>query len=246
MAPQSRSSSPTSKQRKSWFSFHRRAHNRARTEPDQPPPSAFELHQQYNNLPASAEESDQRVGPLQFAPNRIATLYVTPSERNLYLAAMAQLDQGPQPLHLWADPPPRLPRLPTNSVMNTEPPRIASPLIHPLTTTPLSPKLVTSPNLPESGLQIREEFRSTQAPQKYTRHALLSLVPNSFVRLTGFAPETVAAVNQAMGEAWPGGVWLRSEEMAAVIQKPGNGENYTWKADLHGRAWKRKGSQELK
>jgi len=243
MTPPSRPTSPASnksKRRKSWFSFRRRAH-RSRTDVDrpQPPPSAFHPHRAASG---ADNPPDQIAGPLQFQPERIATLYVTPSERDLYLAAMSQLDQPPQPLHLWADPPPRLPRLPVNPPMSPE--SSAPTSMHPLHNMPLSPKLVTSPNLPGSGLQIREEFRQTPTLSS-TRHALLSLAPNSFLRLTGFDPETVAAVNQAIGETWPGGIWQRSEEMDTVVQRPGRGDGFTWKAELHGRAWKRKGSQEL-
>ena len=96
-----------------------------------------------------------------------------------------------------------------------------------------------------TGLQVREEFRAPAVQGRTPRHALLSLVPNAFLRFTGFPPETIIAVDQAVAENWPMGVWLRSDEMETVRQMGGDGQGYTWKVELHGRAWKRKGSQEL-
>jgi hypothetical protein len=48
-----------------------------------------------------------------------------------------------------------------------------------------------------------------------------------------------------MTETWPLGVWLRSEEMDRMSKRTDTGENLTWRAELHGKAWKVKGSQEL-
>lgn len=239
--PRSNSSSPisTKSKRKSWFSFHRRAKPRTGTEDTGPlsPPSAFTY---------APPQPDTRLGPLQFAPARVQTLYITPSERNLYLAAMSQLDQGVQPLPLWAEPPPIIPRLPVSHPMDSALPNGFVPIAqYPLTTIPLSPKLVTSPGLPGNGLMIREEFRRPNSPSKATRHALLCLLPTSFLRFTGFEPKTLIAMDRTMMESWPQGVWLRSEEMDKMSRRKGNGENLTWKVELHGRAWKVKGSQEL-
>ena len=119
------------------------------------------------------------------------------------------------------------------------------PPAHPLINVPLSPKLVTSPGIPHNGLQIREEFRRAPSPAKPTRHALVSLVPDSFIRFTGFSPQTLIAVDRTLVENWPMGVWLRSEEMEKVIEKGGTGEGLSWRVELHGQAWKKKGSQEL-
>ena len=237
-APVAPSTPQKSKVRRSWLTLSRRTRKNAKNDSSSippAPPSAFEQHQHL------VRPSNTLI-PIQFEPNRIATLYVTPSERNLYLAAMAQLDAPPQALPLWADPAPKLPGPPPliDPVI-----RGFSPAPHPLTTAPLSPKLVTSPGLPESGLQIREEFRAPTVQAQPARHALVSLVPNSFLRFTGFPPETIVAVDRTLTENWPLGVYLKSEEMDAVRRKEGDGQESTWRVELHGRAWRRKGSQEL-
>lgn len=101
--------------RKSWFSFSR-----------QKPKSDGVPNSNSNSNRFSAYNSDpqERLRPIQFEPNRVATLYVSPSERNLYLAAMSQLDQSPPPLPLWTDPAPELPRL--NPTDPLDPPLVPS------------------------------------------------------------------------------------------------------------------------
>lgn len=245
--PQTRSPSPTSKQsdRKSWFSFKpRRAKNASGKKEGKngpplplPPPSVFDDNR--------AEEVDTRLGPLQFAPNRIATLYVTPSERNLYLAAMSELDQGPQPLPLWSDPAPKIPQLPLPPPIDSKPLTLASPSQPTAHTPPPSPEVVTSPKPPRSGLQVREKLSEAMAQPETTRHALLCLIPDAALRLTGFPPDTIVAVDKTLDENWPLGVHTRSQVPQELVWTKGNEEQLTWNVELHGEAWRRKGAQEL-
>ncbi|WVW86032.1 hypothetical protein I302_108070 [Kwoniella bestiolae CBS 10118] len=213
-----------------------------------PPPSAW------TGLP------EERLRPILFQPNRIQTLYVSKSERDLYLAAMSQLDQAPPPLPLWADRAPELPKLNTQltplkapSIPNGSIGRSGgharsiseggSTAFHPLTSRPLSPKLVTSPQMGRSGLMVRDEFIRTAPPQQ-SKHALMAFTPPSGLRLTGFPPSTISAVDLVLQENRDQGIMGRSES-AENLSKRKEDEKFTWKVELEGKVWKRKGSQEL-
>lgn len=251
--------------RKSWFNHLR---NPARSK--DPPPSSYQpLGAIVQQEEAGGDKTD-RLRPIQFSPNRIATLYVTPSERNLYLAAMAHLSEDPRPLPLWSEPAPTLPQFPISPTIEhgahsnvqtpngavfspTSPtsPYAASHGDHlPLSSLAMSPKLVTSPNLPltGSGLQIRDEFRNIGRPQTTaTKHALLSLNPPGSLRFTGFPLAALIAIDEVLIENWPLGVLKRSDSVDVLKKRLSQDRDaeINWKVDLEGKAWKRKGSQEL-
>ncbi|WWC71904.1 uncharacterized protein I206_105863 [Kwoniella pini CBS 10737] len=252
--------------RRSWFSFRRnkqlissdnsiqqqlkreQEENSHLVTPFQPPPSAW-------------ANNEDRLRPIQFQPNRIQTLYVSKSERDLYLAAMSQLDELPPPLPLWSDRAPELPKL-NAQLTPLKAPSIpngsigksgkharsisegGSTAFHPLTARPLSPKLVTSPQMGRSGLMIREEFKQRSDPPKSTKHALMALLGPSGLRFTGFPPSTISAIDLVLQENWNLGIGARSES-ASDLSKRSEEDKFTWKVELDGKVWKRKGSQEL-
>jgi len=216
--------------RKSWF---------RRSRGDLPPTKADDGQE----VIIDDQDDPERLRPLHFSPNRIATLYVTPSERNLYLAAMSALDKGPPPLPLWSESPPTLPLLPS------QPPNghftsSSTDWTH-LTTLPKSPKFVTSPDMPEdgNGLTVRDEFR--RIPPRSTKYAFLSLNPPSGTRFTGFPVGTFLAVDAVFLEKWPAGVRKRSESFEGLRARGNSHESLSWTTELSGKVWKRKGHQEL-
>ncbi|WVQ72520.1 hypothetical protein IAR50_002077 [Cryptococcus sp. DSM 104548] len=246
---QSRLSPPSAMKgpsRKSWFSFSRHKPNSIKAEeasliaPDRQ--SLFSSRRQ-STLSATNGDAGatERLRPIQFSPNRIATLYVTPSERNLYLAAMSQLDEGPPPLPLWTDPAPALPRVDPSPPLDYIPPKPPSAWQK----RPMSPKLfpggVRHPSNP--GLQIREEFRNT-APPKAANHALVALIAPDGMRFTGFPPAALIAVDHSISEEWPWGVVKRSEG-AAELQARSDKDTVVWNVTLRGKVWRRKGNEEL-
>lgn len=190
------------------------------------------------------QDDVERLRPINFSPNRIATLYVSTSERNLYLAAMSQLDNGPPPLPLWSEPPPTLPPLPPQS---THGHIQASPSDwNTSTINPISPKFVTSPVAAGNGrpgLMIRDEFRPLQP--RSAKHALLSLNPPSGMRFTGFPSEALLAVDAVIVEKWPMGLRKRNDSVDGFWAKTKAGEALSWTIELGGTAWTRKGHQEL-
>ncbi|WVR09788.1 hypothetical protein IAU60_006864 [Kwoniella sp. DSM 27419] len=234
------------KKRKSWFSFRRIRSPPESAASDQPATIGAQAEP-----PSAWHDPQERFRPIQFAPSRIQTLYVTKSERDLYLAAMAQLDQAPPPLPLWSDPAPSLPQLPSSdrlppmSILNGSVYSHGRSMSegHPLTARPLSPKLVYSPNIGLSGLLVRDEFRKIEPPRKI-RHALLALVGPSSIRLTGFPPLAVLAVDATLRDNTKMLTIHRSDTLEAVATR-GDKEVFTWTAELNGKVWKRKGSEEL-
>ncbi|WVQ84920.1 hypothetical protein IAT38_007083 [Cryptococcus sp. DSM 104549] len=259
--------------RRSWFSFTRSKPNSPRAEeaslaflhpPD--PASTTGLP----SLPGAPPSSygpipEDRLSPIQFSPNRIATLYVTPSERSLYLAAMAQLDAGPPPLPLWTDPAPSLP-----SVRHAPPlqpvdvPRVPSvhyrgfsdptsgattPAHHPWSARAMSPKLWPAPDtLPSpTGLQVRDEFR-TFSPPRPSAHAILALSPPGTMRFTGLPVSVLILLDEVLDGAagWPRGVARRSERVEELKAKgDAEADEVVWTVELEGKVWKRKGSEEI-
>ncbi|RXK37803.1 hypothetical protein M231_04959 [Tremella mesenterica] len=246
MPPDSSQSSPESKsktekkQRKSWFSLSRNSkeHVRSRSPPKSSPT-------------APPSQPQERFRPISWKPNRIETLYVSPSERNLYLAAMSQLDQAPPPLPLWSDPAPSLPQV-VPQTFDLIPNSLAQQAmktsdIHPLTTRPMSPKLVTSPemSLNSPGLMVRDEFRRLPPPRT-RQHALLALQLPNGLKFTGFGVTTLIAVDEVLKEGWGLGVGKRSETVENLAQRGENeGHVASWRVSLRGQVWKRKGSEEL-
>ncbi|ORX40706.1 hypothetical protein BD324DRAFT_678147 [Kockovaella imperatae] len=234
---------------RSWFRFsaHRPKSKSADTQPTTSP---------LGNTNSIPEQDPYR--PLQFGPPRIASLYVSPSERNLYLAAMAQLERAPPNLPLWSDPTPSIPPLAPQPPFQAQLPNHDG---RPLSTAnghsksdsqslanrSMSPKLVTSPGVQSlaAGLSVRDEFRLNRVPPRSTRHALLSLVPPATLRFTGFPATAVIAADEALSEAWHQGVTNRSESRYDLQRRGEAQDGALWKVELEGRAWKRKGRQEL-
>ncbi|ODN95195.1 hypothetical protein L198_04583 [Cryptococcus wingfieldii CBS 7118] len=242
-SPPSAMKSPS---RRSWFSFSRHKPNSIKAEeasliaPDRQ--TLFSSRRQSTFSAANGDAGGtERLRPIQFSPNRIATLYVTPSERNLYLAAMSQLDQGPPPLPLWTDPAPALPRVDPSPPLDHTPPNPPSAWQH----RPMSPKLFPGgvPHPGSPGLHIREEFRNT-APPKAANHALVALIAPGGMRFTGFPPAALIAVDHAISEEWPWGVVKRSEG-ASELQARGEKDTVVWNVTLKGKVWRRKGNEEL-
>ena len=182
------------------------------------------------DLVSTTSEGSTRLRPHQFSPNPIASLYVTSSERNLYLAAMSQLDQPPQHLALWSEPAPSL------APISIQPPLDAHPPLPIPVPVPNSEKLVMSPQTGSRGLMIRDEFK--RVDPRATQHALLSLVAPSSMRFTGFPGSALASVDAVLG-GWPMGVRSRSVSGEKLREVD------VWKVKLGGRAWKQQGHQEL-
>jgi hypothetical protein len=223
-----------------------------------PYPSTSALTDQSQVAPSVSEPPQrgsviERLRPIQFTPNRLQTLYVTPSERNLYLAAMAQLDRSPPPLPLWlqtdSQPSPSLPPIqhqppissPDRTGHRPDPTSIDWPT---LSSMPRSPKMVTAPhlNLAQGGLMIREEFKRLPPP-KSAQHALLALSGAANLRFTGFPVDVLSAVQDTLLDAWPPGlvsVGTPLEGLSLI-----EGAQLVWRVQLAGVAWKRPGKEEL-
>lgn len=247
--------------RKSWFSFSRQKPKSTKAEEasivspaDMPPAAAPDGVPNSNSNRFSAYNSDpqERLRPIQFEPNRVATLYVSPSERNLYLAAMSQLDQSPPPLPLWTDPAPELPRL--NPTDPLDPPLVPSsytitrptPGLDLWTDRLYNPKLfpggVYDPPF-STGLFVRDEFRSYSA-RKSTNHAIIALTPPGEIRFTNFPPSALLALDNVIRDQWPQGIVKRSLGVIELKERDEN-DKIVWTANLEGKAWKRKGNEEL-
>lgn len=217
--------------RKSWLPFSKKtdpAVVESESKGAAPPPSAFK-----------DPDPTDRLRPIQFSPNRLQTLYVTPSERNLYLAAMSQLDENPPHLALWSDPAPSLPHIDSTDAISSPinegggwPERQQSPI-------PIDPRLVTSPEARfNGGLQIRDEFRRL-APAKEVRYANMALTGAGGLRFTRFPAnvlvdlERLFPANKVVAES--------KEELLSM----GNAGVPFWKVKMLGSMWKRTGAEEL-
>nr|XP_018261001.1 uncharacterized protein I303_06718 [Kwoniella dejecticola CBS 10117]OBR83159.1 hypothetical protein I303_06718 [Kwoniella dejecticola CBS 10117] len=253
--------------RRSWFSFRRNKQllSSSNSIQQQSIPEGEQnnhhLVTPFQSPPSAWGNNEERLRPIQFQPNRIQTLYVSKSERDLYLAAMSQLDELPPPLPLWSDRAPELPKLNTQltplkapSIPNGSTGKSGrharsiseggSTAFHPLTARPLSPKLVISPQMGRSGLMIRDEFIQRSDPPRSMKHALMAFISPSGLRFTGFPPSTISAVDLVLQENWDQGVSARSEGAAELGQRVEE-DKFTWKVELEGKVWRRKGSQEL-
>lgn len=249
--------------RKSWFSFSRQKPKSTKAEEasivspaDMPPAAAPDgvpnSNSNSNRFSAYNSDPQERLRPIQFEPNRVATLYVSPSERNLYLAAMSQLDQSPPPLPLWTDPAPELPRL--NPTDPLDPPLVPSsytitrptPGLDLWTDRLYNPKLfpggVYDPPF-STGLFVRDEFRSYSA-RKSTNHAIIALTPPGEIRFTNFPPSALLALDNVIRDQWPQGIVKRSLGVIELKERDEN-DKIVWTANLEGKVWKRKGNEEL-
>jgi hypothetical protein len=221
--------------RKSWLPFSKKSdptvvESESESKEAAPPPSAFK---------SPDLDTTDRLRPIQFSPNRLQTLYVTPSERNLYLAAMSQLDENPPHLALWSDPAPSLPHINSTDAIPSPinegggwPERQQSPI-------PIDPRLVTSPEArTNGGLQIRDEFKR-HAPAKEVRHANMALTGAGGLRFTRFPAnvlldlEKLFPANKVVTESKEGLLGM------------GNGVVAFWKVKMFGSMWKRTGAEEL-
>lgn len=246
--------------RKSWFSFSPYKPNSIKGEEaslvstDLLPATAFANFPNRNSDRFSAYSYDpqERLRLIQFEPNRVATLYVSLSERDLYLAAMSQLDQSPPLLPLWTDPAPQLPHL--NPTDPLEPPRVPS--AYTITKPALgldvwtdrlhNPKLfpggVYDPSS-RTGLFVRDEFRSYSA-MKSANHAIIALSPPGEMRFTNFPPSVLLALDNLIGDEWSQGVVKRSLGVVELKERDER-DIIVWTVNLKGKVWKRKGTEEL-
>jgi hypothetical protein len=149
----------------------------------------------------------------------MATLHLSPSETNLYLHALAGLDKvNPNPnLPLWTEPAPALPNL----SIDAEP-------IH-------------APNIPYPSTP---DIIPALHPNRQNRqHGLLVLSGDAGVQITGFPATVVADVDTAL-QTWKAGVATRSEDLELVAKRHPE-MPVCWKAELKGKVWRLKGTQEL-
>lgn len=218
--------------RKSWLPFSKKTDPTFDPTPSTeaaPPPSAFK----------DPETTTDRLRPIQFSPNRLQTLYVTPSERNLYLAAMSQLDENPPHLALWSDPAPSLPHINSTDAISSPtnegggwPERQQSPI-------PIDPRLVTSPEARHNGgLQVRDEFKR-HAPAKEVRYANMALTGGGGLRLTRFPANVLVDLEKLFPKN------KVVTESAEGLMRMGNGVVGFWKVKMFGSMWKRTGAEEL-
>lgn len=248
--------------RKSWFSFARqnpetiKAEKASAVSPAEllPPAAASDGVPNSSSNRLSVYNSDPQgyLRPIQFEPNRIATLYVSPSEVNLYLAAMSQLDQSPPPLPLWTDPAPELPRL--NPTDPLDVPRLPSTYTITRPTFGLdfwTDSLYNPKPLPggvydppsSTGLLVRDEFRSYSVP-KSANHAIIALTPPGEIRFTNFPPSALLALDNVIRDQWPHGIVKRSLGVVELKERDEK-DKIVWTVNLEGKVWKRKGNEEL-
>ncbi|KAL7418322.1 hypothetical protein Q5752_006780 [Cryptotrichosporon argae] len=179
----------------------------------------------------------RRLRPVQFAPSRLATLYISRSERDLYLAAMSDLDNPPPLLPLWSEPPPALPTVARVEPLSPRPPTW-------LGTYPASPKLVTSPDSGAHGLLVRDEFRRV-AP-RLTQHALLTFTAPNRLTFLNFPVPALVAADEAVRKTWPHGVRGSTETVDSLQKKAeGTRDGISWSIDVNGTVWIKKGNEEL-
>ena len=224
--------------RKSWLPFSKakvdKSTDTTEAAQDATPPSAFK-----NPHPNNTD----RLRPIQLSPNRLQTLYVTPSERNLYLAAMSQLDENPPHLALWSDPAPSLPHINTTQAIPSPidegggwPDRLPQP---PVPVPAPNPKLVTSPEArTNGGLMVREEFRRLP-PAKEVQYATMALTGAGGVRFTRFPANVLVDLEKLFP---PNKVVTESAEGLMTMR---NGVVPFWKVKMFGSMWKRTGAEEL-
>ncbi|BEJ11356.1 hypothetical protein CspHIS471_0107780 [Cutaneotrichosporon sp. HIS471] len=162
--------------------------------------------------------SDDGPNPLLGAPGEpMATLHLSPSETNLYLQALAGLDNVNPTLPLWTEPAPSLPSV----SIDVEP--------------------IPTPNIP---YPTTPDIIPALHPNRQNRqHGLLVLSGDSGVQLTGFPAAVVPEVDAAL-QTWKSGVAVRSDELEDVVKRHPE-MPVCWKAELKGKVWRLKGTQEL-
>lgn len=166
------------------------------------------------------EDSASRIRPTQFHAtpvHRLATLHISPSEINLYLKALAGLDTANPDLPLWSEPAPALPNLEIDE----------APIPAPNIPYPTTPDIIPS-------LHPNRQNR---------RHGLLNLYGDGGVQLSGFPSAVVPDVDTAL-RSWILGVATRSDDLDEIAKRHPEMPVY-WKAELKGKVWRLKGTQEL-
>lgn len=239
----------TKPKRKSWLPFSKKPKSEENgTDPALDP-------QAQPTAPAEQVEV-LTLRPIQFAPNRLATLYVTKSERNLYLAAMSALDQNPPNLPLWSDPAPSLPPLERSQPIHPPPLPARPDHVYPSVydhRQPLSPqhkkplpishhnnaKLMASPEAQTNGgLMIRDEFRRLP-PAKEVRHASMTLTSGGGLRFHQFPANVLMDVEPFLPASK-----VLSESGESLRQKSTGVVPVFW-VEMFGSLWKCAGSEEL-
>lgn len=150
-------------------------------------------------------------------PTRLETLYITPSETNLYLQALAGLDTASPTLPLWSEPAPEIPNLDIDQ----------APIPAPDIPYPKTPDIIPSRN----------------PNRQKRRHGLLSIYGDAGVQISGFPSIVVPDVDTAL-QTWNLGVAARSHDMEEVAKRHPE-TPALWKAELKGKVWRLKGTQEL-
>ncbi|BEI80275.1 hypothetical protein CcaverHIS002_0108040 [Cutaneotrichosporon cavernicola] len=166
---------------------------------------------------ADGSSDDGPHPPLGAPGTRMATLNLSPSETNLYLQALAGLDNVNPKLPLWTEPAPSLPSV----SIDVEP--------------------ILTPNIP---YPTTPDIIPALHPNRQNRqHGLLVLSGDSGVQLTGFPAAVVPEVDAAL-QTWKSGVAVRSDELEDVVKRHPE-MPVCWKAELKGKVWRLKGTQEL-
>lgn len=163
------------------------------------------------------DRRQQRPAVAGNGPSRLETLYISPSETNLYLQALAGLDTASPTLPLWSEP---APEIPTLDIDQAPIPALDIPY-------PKTPDIIPSRN----------------PNRQKRRHGLLSVYGDAGVQISGFPSIVVADVDAAL-QTWKEGVAARSHEMEEVAKRHPEMPAY-WKAELRGKVWRLKGTQEL-
>ncbi|GMK54750.1 hypothetical protein CspeluHIS016_0113360 [Cutaneotrichosporon spelunceum] len=147
----------------------------------------------------------------------MASLQLSPSETNLYLQALAGLDKVNPNLPLYIDSAPTLPNLPID----------AEPMPTPDIPYPTTPDIIPALH-----------------PNRQNRqHGLLVLSGDATVQITGFPAVVVPELDTAL-KTWEFGIATRSDQLDQVAKCHPEMPIY-WKAELRGKVWRLKGTQEL-
>ncbi|KAL1409965.1 hypothetical protein Q8F55_003964 [Vanrija albida] len=170
----------------------------------------------------------QRLMPRQFKESRWESLHITPSERDLYLAAVERLDGELPPLPLFADQAPEIPELSL--------PRASIPPID--VTYPESHVFDGSQPVTANEWRLSESHYSK-------RHALLAIAGPSTIRLHAFSAAALLEVDEALAK-WSPGIAAKSESTENLRRrKEDTSPVSAWKAELKSHPWKQKSSGEL-
>lgn len=212
----------------SWLR-RRKTTSRAASEPARPSDEAETAGDTLKPFPASPKEDappyDASTRSSQTRNDRNTRIEFSPSEENLYIAALEKLKSiSPGPLPLWTESAPSLPPV--------EVPRSPIPSLHvPYPTNTTMQAMALPPGA--SGFPT----------SLTTDHALVTLLGDNGVRLTGFPVAAVAEIETVLQKS-QNGLGARSEapELLANRRK---GAVTVWRGELRGKVWRLRGNHEL-